>query len=470
MVETIINNFHLEKILWIVKKKIAFMIIFAAVGGCALGGYAFATNENRYQAMISFYVYSNREYLYDSSMTMSNSDFTLAKNLVPSYTRVLLSQSVLSMVIEETGLPYTAEQLASMIEYRVVENTAIFSVWVYSANPYDAMALANAIADIAPTEIARIVKTGGIEVVDRAELPRRPYSSKNMTKFVLLGVMGGGGASAVLFLFLGLLDTTIRRKYELRLMFTIPILGEVPVMEAPKRKKEKADTVLKPESLFTVKECYSVIRTNMMFLGKGEKCPVFAVTSAEQNAGKTLNSINLAVTYAWLGKRVLLIDGDMRKPSVGRTLGIKSSFGLSQYLAGIIQQVPVHKYNEQLDIIPGGHIPPNAAELLAGDKMGELLETMKLEYDSIVIDLPPAGIVSDGLVLAPRVTSYLLIVKMGESRLNVVRGAVLALEQVGADIGGIICNGISLKSQDYNYRGYGRKGYTYGDEDAESSK
>ncbi len=466
MIETIISNFHLEKILWIVKKKIAYMIIFAAVGGCAMGGYAYMTNENRYQAVISFYVYGNRDYLYDSSTTMSNSDFTLAKNLVPSYTRVLRSHTVLEMVIEETNLPYTPEQLSSMIGYSVVENTAIFTVWVYDSNPYNAMALANAIADIAPAEIARIVKTGGVEVVDYAKLPTRPYSSRNMMKFALLGVAGGGGLSAMAFLFFGLLDTTIRRKYELRLTFTIPILGEVPLMTSANGKKEKPDMVLKENSPFAVKECYGTIRTNMMFLGRGEKCPVYTVTSAEQNAGKTLNSINLAITYAGLGKRVLLIDGDMRKPSIDKALKLKADDGLSEYLAGITSEISICSYSKQLDIILAGQVPPNASELLAGDAMENFLRVMKQRYDCIIIDLPPVGIVSDGLVLAQNVTTYILVVRMGESRLNVVKNSVLALEQVGANVGGFVFNGISLKSQDYNYRKYGRdSGYGYGKEE-----
>ncbi len=460
MIETILNNFHLEKILWIVKKKIAFMIIFAMLGGAAAGAFAFLTNQNYYQASVSFYVYGSADYKYDTSVNISNSDFTLAKNLVQSYTRVLKSNTVLDMVLEDTGLAYTTEQLYSMISYTSVEGTAIFYVNVVDANPYNAMTLANSIAEIAPSEIARIVKSGGIEVVDYAKLPQVPYSSTNLIKFVLLGVLGGGGLSAVLFLFVGLLDTTIRRKYELRLMFKIPIIGEVPLM-VPIKKNETVNKILSEESAFAIRESYNAIRTNMLFVGMGEKCPVFAITSAEQSEGKTLNSINLAISYAQLGKKVLLIDGDMRKPSVSKTLGFERNEGLSEFLAGLSEKEQIIKYSDNLDVFAAGTVPPNASELLASSRMNAFLDSKKETYDCIIIDLPPIGIVTDGLVLAKAITAYLMVVRMGQSKMDVEKGAILALENVGANISGFIFNGINPKSQDYTYRNYG-SGYEYG--------
>ena len=461
MVDTILNNFHLEKIFWIIKKKLAFIIIFAVLGGLAGGGFAYLTNSSYYQASISFYVYSRSDYLYSNSVNMSSSDFTLAKNLVSSYTRVLRSNTVLDKVIEATGLPYTSQQLASNIGSSTIDGTSIFYVYVYDADPYNAMAIANAIADIAPDEISRIVKTGGVEVVDYAQLPTSAISSTNMIKFLALGVAGGGGLSAVLFLFFGLLDTTIRRKYELRLMFNIPFLGEVPEMVAP-NKKTKVEMILTGESPFVIKESYNSIRTNIMFLGNGEACPIFAFTSAEQNEGKTLNAINVAIGFAQLGKKVLLIDGDMRNPSIGRMLGLKGTVGLSQYLSGITEAENIVEHSENLYVFQAGKVPPNAPELLAGKRMEALLKAKKEEYEMIIIDLPPVGVVTDGLTLANQVTAYMLVVRMGQSKLNSHKSAVLALEQVGANIGGFILNGMDVKSQDYNYRKYNYD-YKYGE-------
>lgn len=460
MIQTILDNFHLEKIIWIVKKKLAFMIIFAMIGGILGGVFSYMTNQNYYQAKISFYVYSNPDYKYDSSVNISNTEFTLAKNLVKSYTQVLKSDTVLQMVIDETGLPYTTEMLVSAIGYSVVPDTALFYVTVYDGNPYNAMMLANAIADIAPDEIARIVKTGGIEVVDYAKLPTMPYSSSSLIKFVLLGVLGAGGLSAVLFLFFGLLDTTIRRKYEIKLAFTLPVLGEVPLL-LDESKKKKAKKILDENSPFALKESYNNLRANLLYLGKGEKCPVFAVTSAEQEDGKTLNSINISISLAQLGKKVLLIDGDMRNPSVGRSVGLEEGNGLSQYLARITDKKNIINYSDNLDLFVAGEIPPNPSELLAGTNMDELLTEAKEQYDFIIIDLPPVGIVSDALVLAKKVTAYIMVIRAGHSKMTTEKNAVLALELVEANISGFVFNGIDPKSQDYTYRKY-KSSYQYG--------
>ena len=175
MFDTILSNIHLEKILWIIKKRIAIVIIVAVVGAVAGGTFAMNISSVTYRAVVSFYVYSNPEYLYDPSVNITSSELSMAKNLVQSYTRVLKSNTVLEKVIEATGLGYSPEQLSSMISSSAVDNTAIFYVYVYNSNPYYAMELANGIAEVAPTEIARIVKSGGVEVLDYAQLPTAPY-------------------------------------------------------------------------------------------------------------------------------------------------------------------------------------------------------------------------------------------------------------------------------------------------------
>lgn len=464
MIETIINNFHLEKILWIVKKKIAYMIIIGALGGIAGGGYAYLTGNTIYRAAVSFYIYSNPDYVYDSSVNISNSEFTTAKNLAESYILILKSDTVMEKVAEASGLNYSAGGLAGSVSAKVMENTAVFYVYVNDANPQNAMILANAIGDVAPSEISRIVKSGGIEVIDYAKMPAAPYSRANVMKFALLGLAGGFGASAGLFLLAGLLDTTIRRRYELKLAFHIPIMGDIPMMAEVNGSK-----VLTEESPFAVKESYNVLRANMLFTGKGEKCPVYVITSAGQDEGKTLNSVNLAVSYAQLGKKILLIDGDMRNVSITDMLKVKSENGLSRYLAGLVDMPDVIPVNDCLDLVSGGEIPPNPSELIGSGRMHRFLEAMKEKYDCIFVDMPPVGIVSDALLLSQAATAYVLVIRACRSKMDKEKGAVTLLEQVNANICGIIFNGIDPKSQDYIYKAYSYN-YKYGQDREEKKK
>ncbi|MDL2302573.1 polysaccharide biosynthesis tyrosine autokinase [Lachnospiraceae bacterium OttesenSCG-928-D06] len=468
MIETIISNFHLEKFLWIIKKRFFLIVLFTALGGILGAAYAQMTSSTYYRAAISFYVYSNPEYKYDASVNISSSEFTLAKNLVKSYALVLKSNTVLEKVIESTELSYAPEELAGMISHSSVDDTAIFYVYVYNSNPYHAMELVNSIADIAPAEIGRIVKTGGIEVIDYAKLPTSPYASTSVIKYTLYGAIGVGGLFFLLFIFIGLLDTTIRRRYELRLSFRIPILGDVPWITSL-NKKVKTSPVLEEESPFALKESYNKVRTNVIFTGKGEKCPIYAVTSAEQNEGKTLNSVNLAIGYSQLGKKTLLIDGDMRNASVAAYINETGETGLSEYLAGMVSEAEITNPRENLYLLNAGALPPNPAELLAGEYMKELLHQAQNEYDCVIIDLPPAGIVTDALLLAKNVVGYIVIVRAGVSRMNRLKNLVSLLEQVDGCICGFVFNGMNPKSQDYNYRKLDYY-YSYGQSENEKKK
>ena len=215
MFKTILSNFHLEKIFWTLKKKALYIFLSTAVLGMVAGAYASITSTSLYMAQISFYVYSNPDYITDSSVNIGSSDITQAKNLITSYMQILKSRTFLEKVKEETGLVYSTDYLKSQISASAIENTAAFVVRVVDQNPVNAMDIANAIGELAPNEIIRIVKSGGIEVLDEAELPTVPYQSTSVLKYAILGAAAGFLLAAAWFLLRSMLDTTVRRKYEI---------------------------------------------------------------------------------------------------------------------------------------------------------------------------------------------------------------------------------------------------------------
>lgn len=460
MFKTIINNFHLEKLIWIIKSKLLYMILAALIGGVAGGAYASVSQTSTYQAQITFYVYSKPDYVTDTGVNLSSSDITQASNLLASYMQILNSATFLEKVIEYAELEnYTVAALQRRIKASSVANTAVFKVNVVDGNPVNAMTIANAIGDLAPAEIINIVKSGGIEVLDEAELPTVPYSSTSVPMYIILGAAVGFILVAVWAVIRGLLDTTIRRIYELEELFTIPVLGTVPQLTA--KKKENADVVLGANSTFEFKEAYSDIRVKLLLANKEEKCPVYAITSADCEEGKTVSALNLAIAFSNLGKKVLLIDADLRNSNMSQMVSDenkqKHKNGLAEYLSGKTEKVNLIQQNNNLDVLLAGELPENPAELLACDKWYDLLKEYKKEYDVIFIDLPALGIVSDALAVAREVTSYILIVREFVTHFEREEMIVRRLEEVDAEIGGFIYNGISAKSQDYNYKKYGKE-------------
>lgn len=457
MLKTIVNNFHVEKLFWIIKTKLKYMILAGLICGVLTGTLTYFTRQNTYAAQITFYVYSNPDYINDSGINLSSSEVANASALLSSYLQILKSDSFLTSVIESSGIDplyYTPNILKKEISASAVSGTAVFKVVVYDVNPYNAMLIANTIGELAPDKIISIVKSGGIEVLDQATLPTLPYKSTSVTKMTLFGALIGGILAAFFFIIKGLRDTRYRRLFEVTDMYNIPVLGIVPQMEE-KDEKGNVKIVLSDDSPFVLREAYNDIRTNLLFMGNGEKCPVFAVTGADYDEGKTTNSINLATSFAMMGKKTLLIDADLRNGDIAQILGLDSKDGLSEYLAGIKKNLNIRRnVRENLDVVTTGVIPPNPTDLLISEKWKNAVDERKDDYDVIIIDTPSIGVVADGVEMVKVATAYVVVIREFVTRFEREELIIRRLDAVGADVCGFIYNGMNVKSVDYNHKDY----------------
>ena len=250
----------------------------------------------------------------------------------------------------------------------------------------------------------------------------------------------------------------------------------MPEIKFRKNKKNRSNSgftkddqkkMLCADSPFVVKEAYNSIRTNLLFSQQGEKCPVFIVTSATANNGKSINATNMAISFAQMGKRTLLIDADMRNPTVHRMFSIPVKNGLSEILAGLTDNITVSRTDvENLSILTAGKIPPNPTELLSSARMDKLLDFVKAHYDCVFIDTPPINLVTDSTAFATTATGYILVVKSETTDIQEVRAAVNSLEQIEANIVGFILNDANATGKRYSSyykRGYhSRYSYKYG--------
>lgn len=225
--------------------------------------------------------------------------------------------------------------------------------------------------------------------------------------------------------------------------------------------KSDPKKILCQNSPFAVKEAYNAIRTNLLFTQQGGKCPIFVVTSPTANNGKTINSINLAVSFAQMGKRTLLIDADMRNPTIHRMFSISVKNGLSEILAGLTDNISVSKTDvENLSVLTAGKIPPNPAELLSSARMDKLLEFVKEHYDCVFIDTPPINLVTDSTIFAQKVTGYIVIVKTDTTNTHDVKTTVTNIEQIDGNILGFILNDVNSEKKKY-YSYYRKYNYNY---------
>lgn len=210
----------------------------------------------------------------------------------------------------------------------------------------------------------------------------------------------------------------------------------------------------KSTAQFAVVESYKMIRTNLLFLLSHSNEKAITVSSSVAGEGKSTTAINIAVAFSQLGCRVLLIDADMRKPSVHKKLRIPNDKGLSSLLVGFSEiEESVNTINQNFDVIPAGPTPPNPSELLGSDQMTELLEKLQGIYDYIILDTPPVNIVPDALVLAPKTSGIAFVVQDGLTPHEQFQKALSSIEFAGVRMLGVILNGSNIRSsKKYRYR------------------
>ena len=220
--------------------------------------------------------------------------------------------------------------------------------------------------------------------------------------------------------------------------------------------------LLNDSTPFAIRESFNRLRTNLMYtLNDKEGCPIFAVTSDDESAGKSTVMTNIAISYAMSGKKVLLIDADMRAPRQHRVFGLDhKTAGLSELLSGIKQssdEVIFPHYTEGLHILLAGRVPPNPSELIMSPRFEELLNECRQSFDALFIDFPPVGIVTDTLSVKDMITGYIFVVRSGVCDAKKARAALDAMKQVDAKVLGIVLNDVNAKTRKNSYK----RGYYY---------
>ncbi|MGN1210578.1 MAG: GumC family protein, partial [Candidatus Cryptobacteroides sp.] len=328
-------------------------------------------------------------------------------------------------------------------------------------------------------ELASLVNVGNTRVIMNPNGSSSPVSPNKMMVLLISIILGFGIPFGLIFL-MRMLDNTVRDKKDFSAIAT-PFLAEIPLLskkhklkfikiKRSKKKDEYSSVVVLPGKRDTMNEAFRVLRTNIdLVLGKKKGAKIIMNTSFNPGAGKTFTLMNLAASVALKDAKVIVIDGDLRKGTLGHSLGLKhNDFGLTAYLSGRIPDwhKVVHKLDYGFDLIPVGTIPPNPTELILKDDFAKLLEELSAEYDYIFIDCPPVDVVADSSIVTQYVDMTILVTRAGllDKRMVPVIDSLYKSKKYNHL--SILLNGVDFGSRRYSYGysyGYG-KGYSYGNE------
>ncbi len=230
-----------------------------------------------------------------------------------------------------------------------------------------------------------------------------------------------------------------------------------------RQKAAEQQTMLCDGLSFAAAEAYKLLRTNLMFSLPDKPCRILGVTSSVRGEGKSTTSVNLAYTFAQAGKRTLLIDADMRLPSVASKLNIAGAPGLSNMLAGLSSEgesLQRSTYFDNWYILPAGDIPPNPSELLGSERMHTLLQHYEELFDFIIVDLPPVNIVADALVISSWTDGLVAVVRQNYSDRKALSACMYQVRQLGAKFLGFVMTDAAVGEG--SYKRYGKYGHRYG--------
>ena len=298
------------------------------------------------------------------------------------------------------------------------------------------------------------LKSSNVNIVDPASVPAEPAEPR-IALYLALGAAGGLISGVFASIVREHLDGSIRTPEDVEFYCEMPSLGMIPRItdeDAVSEESRHAGPAIleRPSSQFA--EAFRALRTSLLLSSPGGPPKVIVVTSSLPQEGKSVTSTNCATVLAQAGRKVLLIDADMRRPTLQGYLGLKSGVGLSACLSGSRSDVPAAvplPSMPTLEVITAGDRPPNPAELLASETMQILLTQWREKYDHIVIDTPPVLAVTDAVVLAALADCVVLVARSGQTGSQSLKRTVELLRRVNAKIAGVVVNDLALKSLAY---------------------
>ena len=380
-----------------------------------------------------------------TNATLNNNDVTLNQKLVATYREFIKSNLVLEQVINKLNLNTDVQGLSKHVKVEAITDTVIIKITVENSDPATAQDITNTIATVFSKEVVDKFEIDNVAIIDTAAYPES-VSNNTLTKDIIIALAAGLVGTVGLLFVIYYFDDTVKYHENLEEEAGIPVIGKIF------KSDKKTDLLVDKYPNDLTSEAIRTLRTNLRFSGVDRKVRTIAITSTRAGEGKSFISANLAQSFASTGKKVILIDCDLRKGRLHRIFNLDNELGLSNFL--IDEDNHITKYLNKtsinnLTVITRGICPPNPSELLNSKRNQSLIDKLKDVFDIIIFDCPPCNGLSDALIVGTIADDVLVVSSEHITTRTALKNVKTALENVNAHITGNVLNNIDLSKEVY---------------------
>ncbi|MDY3048324.1 MAG: polysaccharide biosynthesis tyrosine autokinase [Rothia sp. (in: high G+C Gram-positive bacteria)] len=375
-----------------------------------------------------------------------------AKEKAAAYLALIKSSAVADQIIAANpDMNLTRGQIQGSLTAEVDPNSALIKVSAEANSPEAAQALANGSLEAVAKVVNDLEGSSAVRVIPLEDAPLNSSPvSPNVPKLVAFGAAAGLGLVFAAVLLRRTVDTKLRTRDDATKATKAGILGVLPLSE-----ELTEENILRTKNDHISQEAIRQMRTNLRFVNVDQPPRSIIVTSAEPGEGKSTVSTSIARALADAGEPVVIIDADLRRPTIAKKFKIDSKVGLTQVLAGQVQlSDAVRQFEDtQLFILPAGRIPPNPSELLGSEKMRSLIQELSSEF-TVIVDVPPVLPVTDAALLSTAVDGVVIVGSVGKTRKENLAEAVENLRKVSANLLGVVINRAPRTGLGNSYYGF----------------